>query len=114
MGKTMGCFGCLLSPALTGDGAANNKKAAKELKVDLEVCGPHNLQRAAEKGVGHDKGKKKVSSNPEVAQLLKRNARMAAVFKRSNVAVKRLFDAQVCIHIYFNSTNQLDVGVFIH
>lgn len=99
-GKTNGlCLWLFVSPALTGDGASNNKKAAKELGLDFEVCGPHNLQRTAETGVGHDKGKKKPSSNPEVAQLLKRNARMASVFKTSNVAVKRLSDAQVCPNI---------------
>uniref|UniRef100_A0A7S0MT83 Uncharacterized protein n=1 Tax=Pyramimonas obovata TaxID=1411642 RepID=A0A7S0MT83_9CHLO len=90
MGLTLACI-----LVLTGDGASNNTKAAKIMDVPFAVCGPHNLQRSVLVSLGEDGGKKKPSSNPQVKKLVQRNARMTAVFKRSNVAVKRLADAQV-------------------
>jgi hypothetical protein len=88
MALTLACIS-----VFTGDGAANNVKALKLLRVPFQVCAPHNLQRAVLKAVGMS-GAKNKSSNPQVRALIRRNGNMTRSFHVSTVANKRLADAQ--------------------
>jgi len=47
----------------TLDGASSNKKAVRLLKKPMEVCAPHNLQRAVLTGLGVGM---KASTNPPI------------------------------------------------
>ena len=79
----------------TADGASNNKKAHKVLGISdrLKICGPHQLQRCVEKGLGTG-GKKEKSSNPKIRAVIKRASAQSSAFHSSVITSKRLEEAQ--------------------
>lgn len=75
----------------TADGASNNKKSVKLLKMPFMVCYPHNLQRAVLIAAG-------ISGQPcrnsALRDYQKRSNKMASSFSRSGVATAALFESQ--------------------
>ncbi|KAK3281813.1 hypothetical protein CYMTET_10409 [Cymbomonas tetramitiformis] len=64
---------------VTADGASNNKKAFKILKKRMEVCGPHQLHRSVEHGLGNAGA----SKNAGLQAHIKRNGSMSRSFHQS-------------------------------
>lgn len=75
----------------TADGASNNKKSVKLLKMPFMVCYPHNLQRAVLIAAGISG---EPCRNPALRDYQKRSNRMASSFSRSGVATAALFESQ--------------------
>ncbi|KAK3246772.1 hypothetical protein CYMTET_35838 [Cymbomonas tetramitiformis] len=80
----------------TADGASNNKKAHRVLNISdkLKICGPHQLQRCVEKGLGTS-GTKEKSTNPKLRSLIGRASKMSASFHTSVITRKRLEESQL-------------------
>ena len=96
----------------TLDGASNNKKAYKILRVPMKVCAPHDLQRSVDTGLG-TAGKK--STNPDLKRLLDRNGKMVNSYHKSTVLQKALEDSHVCTYPQYTiCTPQVSITYTLH
>ena len=75
----------------TEDGASNNKKSNKILKLESIVCYPHDLQRAVLMASGLSG---KPCKNPEFKQFQAKSNKMVSCFSRSGVANADFFESQ--------------------
>lgn len=75
----------------TEDGASNNKKSNKILRLPSKVCAPHDLQRCVLYAMGLTG---KPSQNPSLRDFQAKSSKMVGSFSKSGVATAALIDAQ--------------------
>mgnify|MGYP001184436558 FL=1 len=75
----------------TEDGASNNRKCNRVLRMPSMVCFPHNLQRCVLIASGLTG---RPCQNKEVAAFQKQSNKMVGSFSKSGVATTALFDSQ--------------------
>ncbi|KAK3253829.1 hypothetical protein CYMTET_36938 [Cymbomonas tetramitiformis] len=75
----------------TLDGASNNKRAFKVLGKKFKVCGPHQLQRSVQYGLGNA-GKRK---NKSLLSHISKNAKQSRSFHSSVLHSERLEKSQL-------------------
>ena len=75
----------------TEDGASNNKKSNKLLRMPSIVCFPHDLQRCVLLAAGLSGSP---CRNPALQKFQARSSKMVGSFSKSGVAQSELFDSQ--------------------